>query len=231
MDSILDGDDAVTEGCFVLTEEDTEIGGDPYAGGGKWTHAASTRAAACPDPRKLRAVLRFSNRSTLQSDWRAINCGPNFMTQGIDMCWFNSPLLQAVISQLPVNVRILLEPGAIADGMDQHNLENYLAFFRRFMPINVGHPEPCIAWRHYEESNLTISQLSPLTLDEINDRHYNTTRFWTSVGDFVPLDMFPNGNRMPSLVAAASTGNIEIMDMLLKAGADTSHWIQQSTPP
>ncbi|RDL39250.1 uncharacterized protein BP5553_03590 [Venustampulla echinocandica] len=95
------------------------------------------RAAANPDPRVLRAVLARQEPTDPSEDGgnnTSNTFGPNSAVQTLGQQPINTPLLQAIRSQLVRNVDILLESGADPNGIDIKSLETYQSFFLRFRP-------------------------------------------------------------------------------------------------
>lgn len=131
--------------------------------------------------------------------------------------------MAAVSSQSIANVDLLLRAGVDVNGMPMLELETYLSLFRRFNPCGYHEPYPLNTWREVS-ARIKTSQTAPLTADEITDRAEGFTRFWTEK-HVTPLDVIPNGDSMPCMVAAAKTGNIDILQRLLHFKSDISWWL------
>ena len=178
------------------------------------------RAAGNPDSRVLRAILKQDKPE--DPDRFHFSC--HSMHHSYDGRQFNSPLIQAVTSQLPKNVEILLQAGADPNGMIIEGLQSYALRFVRFRDWDDGKycEEHEDYWNENSETQ-TLDQSCPITEGERAKRWRGIQRFWTE-HDLVPLDFEKNGDVMPALVAAAKFGNIKIFDRLHKAGADASFW-------
>lgn len=142
-----------------------------------------------------------------------------------------SALLEAVRAGLVENVRVLLEMVVNADGVPvEHILDAYAAFFLRFRPKierNVDQSGD-VASRKELLDYMDRHQLSPLTVDEAEDRFCGMAPFWCEEG-FTEASFFPGGEAMPSLVEAARCSDIEIFDILMRGGADASFWLSPQT--
>ncbi|KAH8597049.1 hypothetical protein B0O99DRAFT_619216 [Bisporella sp. PMI_857] len=138
-----------------------------------------------------------------------------------------TPLLRAIRSRLPKNVQTLLSGGANPNGVPLDVFSDYAAFFLRFRPSIPPNTDTKgdVASLHTFLYEMDLAQLSPITMEEIEDRLVDgMAPFWCEEG-FTPSNIYPNGSEIHSLVAAAHSGSVEIFDMLLKAGADCSAWM------
>jgi ankyrin repeat protein len=205
--------------------------------------SASMKAAANPDSQILRAVLtcRKPSASTAGGDGKGYrskeeleDCyGPNSIVNWPGQDPVATPLLQAVRSQLLENVEILLEAGADPSGIDMDSLESYQALFLRFRPSIP----PCVdidgdvAHRRTLLDCMELPQTAPITEIETEERMYSIAPFWRFPAA-TQLDLFPGGDEMHSLVAAARQPSTQILDRLLRAGADALFWMsEESTEP
>ncbi|KAF4617025.1 hypothetical protein G7Y89_g15124 [Cudoniella acicularis] len=205
-----------------------------------------TRAAANPNPNVLRALLRHGQVSYWDwvapiifaggmegqlpppppPTWPTESFSPhtvqkyNFPSEGI-----NSPLLQAINSQLPENIATLCEKGALPNGIDIDTLEDFSSLFLRFRPSIPDYYDLDGDWTGREEflSCMDRAQDVLLTEEEIEERSYQIVPFWC---DSYPeaAQLQKNATSIPSLVAAAR-GSIAIFETLEKAGASTSFWL------
>ena len=217
--------------------------------------SASMRGASHPDERVLQWVLRFGNDiykyrvnsglmtrlyvngvpmslaprervgSLLLADMSP-EFGPNSLRTNIDI-GITTPLLEAIKYSHLENVKTLLEAGADPNGAPLSVMEGYAAFFLRFRPqIPLqGEEMGDTASRKEFLDLMDLPQISKLTLEEVEDRFVDgMAPFWCEEG-FTPKDFYPNGGSIHSLVASASSGNTEIFDRTLQAGADASFWL------
>jgi ankyrin repeat protein len=206
--------------------------------------SAPMRAAMHPDPRFLKALLS-AHSAALANHFQEnadvmLACGVAFAADLNNAFGPNSirvsaggevgittPLLAAIRSSLPENVKTLLEAGALPSGVPLPVMENYAAFFLRFRPrIPLRSDEVVdVASRGELLKLMDLHQISTLTWEEVEDRMCEgMAPFWCEEG-FTPRDFYPHGGTMLSLVEAAKSGSIEIFDQLLAAGADASFWM------
>lgn len=194
----------------------------------------SIQAAGDPNPLALKAVLGRDLGDCLQSENyhrprknpRYWDCGPNSSSFSSGEEGITSPLLEAVSAKLPYNVDILLKAGADPNGVDVGIMEKYAAFFLRFRPRipPLVEENGDVAFRKELLECMNQPQMSNLTQEEIEDRMWDgMAPFWSEEG-FTPVNFFPHGDSMPSLVEAAKSGSIPIFKRLLEAGADASFW-------
>jgi hypothetical protein len=154
--------------------------------------------------------------------------GPNASRIDDGQVGITSPLLEAIRAKLPDNVRILLQAGADRNGVALSDLEEYSALFLRFRPQI---PEACneygdVADRETLLKHMEWPQMSSLTYDEIEDRMVDgLAPFWCEE-NFTAKNYYRHGDQIPSLVAAAASGSVEIFDILLQSGADASFWMR-----
>ena len=205
--------------------------------------AASIRAAANPDPNILRTLLKYGKKYYLKSqldmstipryaDWHN-EYGPNALNS-IYFPGHTSALLQAIRSQLPNNVAILLQAGADPDGVPLNCMSYNAAGFLRFGPhLSVGDIGQSITAPCYQREHLLKRierpQMSELTRKEIEDRFEDcTARFW-SEASFRRLSQLPHGDAVPAVVEAAQGASIDILDQIFAANPDCSFWISTSS--
>lgn len=214
-----------------------------YSSRGLHETSASMKAAANPDSRILRAVLAcrkpsvsaagrgskgYRSREDLEDSY-----GPNSIVGWPGQDPVTTPLLQAIRCQLLGNANVLLETGVDPLGIDMDSLESYQALFLGFQPEIP--PDMDMQGDVDDRRNLLkcmeLPQTASITEVEIEQRTCAITPFWR-FPTATPLDYFPYGNELHSLVAAARQPSTEIFDRLLSAGADASFWIsKQSTEP
>ncbi len=193
--------------------------------------SASMKAAADPDPQVLNSVLARKSRSDVLKDRKvcteelAASFSPN-STVRPRQDLISTPLLQAIRCQLPQNVDTLLEHGAFPNGVDLESLEVYQSLFLRFRPSIPDHLDidGDVADRKTLMGCMELPQTAPITEQEIERRLHTLTPFWMSP-DATALDIFPGGDEMHSLIAAARRPSTQIFDRLVQAGADASAWI------
>lgn len=147
-------------------------------------------------------------------------------SKGRSVLGITTPLMEAIRAQLPANIRILLQAGATPNGVPYELLDDYAALFLRFRPsirpLFDGSPD--VASRYVFLTHMNLPQISSLTCEEVEDRFEDgMAPFWCEEG-FTQAFFWTNGESMHSLIEAAKCGSIEIFEMLLGAGADTSFW-------
>lgn len=193
------------------------------------------KAAADPDSKVLQAVLARRKQFETPED-RVIEagelrdtCRPNSTVEWPGQDFINTPLLQAIRSQLLQNVELLLNSGANPDGIDMGSLESYQSLFLRFRPRIPDYVDIDgeVAVRKTLLACMGLSQTAAITVEEIEDRTYYIAPFWT-IHTSMAIDTFPGGDDMHSVVAAARLPSTQILNMLLKAGADASIWTLNS---
>lgn len=221
------------------------------------TEPPAIRAAADPDPRILKAVLRYGHAryqqrySTLrdmpqfprpQYGWseapflvvdlpprRLSDFGPHAITR--QLFRYNTPLLQAIRSQLPENVKTLLNAGANPNGLSWEEAALLTNRHLRFGPSALPLESDTVS-RDLLLSLMDHEQLAPLTDDEIEDRLYDTCiPFWTGEleAEEPLLDVSGNGEEGSYnghlLVEAARGASIEIFDLLMEK-AESDYWMK-----
>jgi hypothetical protein len=193
------------------------------------------KAAADPESKVLQAVLGRRKQFETPED-RVIEagelrdtCRPNSTVEWPGQDLINTPLLQAIRSQLPQNVELLLNSGANPDGIDMCSLESYQSLFLRFRPRIPDYVDidGDVADRKTLLACMGLSQTAAITVEEIEDRTHYIAPFWT-IHTSMAIDTFPGGDDMHSVVAAARLPSTQILNMLLKAGADASIWTLNS---
>ena len=208
--------------------------------GGCYNTRAAIRAAGNPNPEILRTLLAcggdyVASQQSIPYDAPSYlgddnEYGPN-ATDSPDLPGFTSALLQAIISQHPQNVSILLSAGASPDGLSCRLLSLNAAGFLRFGPHFAERQhyvmeDASLYSREHLMSYIPDPQLSPLTSHELRDRLDCpvATRFWSET-DFRILSPVENADRVPALIAAAEKPDLTILNSLLDApGVDTSFW-------
>ncbi|CZR59343.1 uncharacterized protein PAC_09235 [Phialocephala subalpina] len=201
-------------------------------------------AASDPDSRILKAILAKGNLYYLAETPAERNrrlrfhiptsfpvatpqFWPNsFTANGEGEVGITTPLMEAIRAQRPENVRILIDAKANPNGPPHHLMEKYSAFFFRFRPIIPPTSDQYgdVTSREGLLNRMDLPQLSSLTWEEVEDRFYDgMAPFWCEQ-DFVPADFYPHGEAMPAIVEAARCGSTEVVDQLIRAGADTSFW-------
>lgn len=106
-------------------------------------------------------------------------CGLNNTVEWPGQDFINTPLLQAVRSQLPQNVELLLNSGADSNGTDIGSLESYQSSFLRFRPRIPDYPDidGDVADRKTFLACMGLSQTEAITVEEIEDRTHCITPF------------------------------------------------------
>lgn len=212
----------------------------------------SMRAASNPDQRILKAVLSegfelyhhlsCSRRSLVRANYYGkfenIDHSPEILnyrseyschalrSRGRSLTGVTSPIMEAIRAKLPNNVKILLDAGANPNGLPYFIFNDYAALFLRFrpsiQPLKLGESDPASRSTYLELMDLP--QISSLTREEVEDRYWEgMAPFWCEE-NFTDACFWPHGNTLHALVEAAKSGSIEIFDMLLEAGADTTFW-------
>ena len=208
--------------------------------------SSSILAASNPDPRILHKVLYhgyslLKRESSKYLEYFRDSLAPNL---GIDdwlgdlssefshnsirtVDGISTPLLVAIRSRLPTNVRILLAAGADPNGAPVEFLADYAACFLRFrnrIPSRGNLEEDPASLEDFLRL-MDYEQLSPLLSEEIeNQSSGGAAPFWCNK-DFAPADLYPYGWQSHSLVAAAYSGSTEILNHLIIFGANASHWV------
>lgn len=194
--------------------------------------SASMKAAADPDPRVLQAVL-VRHRESADNDVNNTSStfGPNSTVDWPGQQRYNTPLLQAIRSQLPQNVKTLLEADANRNGMDFTAMKEYQALFLRFRPSipSFVDIDGDVADRETILKCMELPQTSPITTTEVEDRSRQVTPFWM-MAEYLCVDRYPGGDEMHSLIAAARHPSIAIFDQVMCAGADALCWNLESNP-
>jgi len=199
----------------------------------------SILAACNPDPRVLHKVLNHGYALYQERLSRIVECFRETIAQNIqlDDCLLDiskefshqsiriaggvsTPLLAAIRSRLPINVKALLAAGADPNGAPIEFLSDYAAPFLRFGPqvsnsVNVqgGFASSDNIWSLMDHEQFSSQR-----------RHGGIAPFWCDKV-FTPTNLCANGWQSHSLVAAAYSGSIEIFDCLVVSGAELSHWI------
>ncbi len=141
----------------------------------------------------------------------------------------NSLLLQAIRSQRPKNVKILLQAGVNPNGVPLEIASANTASLLRF---GLSFEDPYeMPWYNREDVLFAIGcrQLFQNTSEEIEDRYEDcTARFWSEISSrsFNEID---HGDTIPAVVEAAQGPSVEILDQVYAAKSDCSFWL--SDPP
>jgi len=150
---------------------------------------------------------------------------------------WTTPLLRAIERQRSENVRLLLAHGADPNGCSIQTQQNLSRLVRRFWTIEKGDLEE----RYPHELPFELSygapirpgdvgklsdELIPLTKTEIEKRRGISSRaqFWTEPHK-KGLD-YSRDDALLNSVVRAGTSNPEILDQLLRGGADAQFWMQ-----
>ncbi|KAK5677798.1 hypothetical protein LTS10_009681 [Elasticomyces elasticus] len=147
----------------------------------------------------------------------------------IDNRW-STPLLRAIERQRPESIRLLVQRGALADGIQKRDLIDHALRFRRvcdgdrsrlshsFVPVDPATVGPL------------SSQTSPdrLTVTEIEERRSTISRFWAEPSS-KDIDYSSDGALMHSVLMAAATATPEILDIVLGSGADVVAWKESAS--
>ncbi|TVY84617.1 hypothetical protein LSUE1_G001516 [Lachnellula suecica] len=199
----------------------------------------SMRAASNPDPSILEAVLSYGYRPSQRRrceeqahdahTWNfPSEFSPNALRHnGRSIIGITTPVMEAIRARLPSNVKTLLDAGANPNGVPFYLMEKYAALFLRFRPSikDLFDGSRDVAPRHVLLRNMNLAQISSLTCEEVGDRFYDgMAPFWCEE-NFTHSWFWTNGETMPSLVEAARSGSIEMVEMLLQGGADASFWM------
>lgn len=233
--------EATKELLKILSKE--EISGWGLLNG--HTEPPAIRAAANQDGRKLLAIFEL-NKLNVDGNEHIIykafgpsifeiirgqesgQYSPNIIRNGVfEEGRFNSPVLQAILSGHEHNLSTCLTYGADPNGIDISCMDLYAAWFYRYR--NYSGPKPIDGkslW-HGNKAMHGVPQLGPLIESELMRRRTAWTRFWTDQA-CQPLEIEQNGSAMPSLVAAAKVGSVEMFELVFDAGADASFWLEDA---
>ncbi|KAK3620243.1 hypothetical protein LTR56_023516 [Elasticomyces elasticus] len=141
----------------------------------------------------------------------------------IDERW-STPLLRAIERQRPENIRLLVQRGALADGIQKRDLIDHALRFRRFCDGNRSRLSHLLVPVDPATVGPLSSQTSPdsLTVTEIEERRSTISRFWAEPSS-KDIDYSSDGALMHS-VLMATTSTPEILDIVLGSGADVIAW-------
>lgn len=173
---------------------------------------AIIRASKLPDPRVLEALLKLESPEI----------SPSAFLEAETAGYYTSALHAAIKARLPANVSMLLSHGADPNGLPFECFSYHSVRFLRFR-----HPRwstgmfPVVPSREDALAVLPHPQTDPLTEEEIDDRRTTRARFWAESS--MPL-FGPSYEAMTALESAAAIGDIQILEELLNAGADTAAW-------
>lgn len=150
---------------------------------------------------------------------------------------WTTPLLRAIERQRSENIRLLLDRGANINGFSIQTQRNLSRLVTKFWTIEKGDLEE----RYSHELPFELSygapirpedvgrlsdELLPLTETEIKKRRSPSSRarLWTEPHK-KGLD-YSRDDTLPDSVVRAGTSNPEILDQLLRSGADAHAWMQ-----
>ena len=150
---------------------------------------------------------------------------------------WTTPLLRAIERQRSENVRLLSERGADINGCSIQTQRNLSRLVRRFWTIEEGdleerYPHELPFELSYgapirsEDVGRLSDELLPLNETEIKKRRSPSSRarFWTEPHK-KGLD-YSRDDTLLNSVVRAGTSNPEILDLLLRGGADAQCWMQ-----
>lgn len=188
-------------------------------------------AAAESDPVRLEALLTVHAVASANSSGREKRrlqfLGPDGIACGSAYSFFLSPIISAIDAHLPENIRVLLKAGADPNGMDRFSKSDYSVRFIRGRHFKedtssfvVCKPRATILANALQKG--ISHQLCPLTESELHERSQGFPRFWTEPN--VPGQRLRMRKPLTALEHAAKVDDIEIFDILRKAGADESAW-------
>jgi ankyrin repeat protein len=149
---------------------------------------------------------------------------------------WTTPLLRAIERQRSENISLLLEHGANPNGCSIQTQLNLSRFIRRFWNVDAGDLEE----RYPHELPFALSygapirpgdvgklsdELVPLTEMEITKRRspFSRARFWTEPHK-KGLD-YSRDDALLNSVVRSGTSSPEILDQLLRSGADAHFWM------
>lgn len=174
------------------------------------------RAARNPDWRILIALL--SNFPPRRYKYHANRFIPAHVNHA-----FHIPLIAAIKSQLPTNVRTLLDLGANPNGYPLEAVCEYAAEFWRFRGDDgsmrsLGNIIPRI--QKVGKQNI------PVTTEEIEERKQHRCTFWRG-WDSSPLETYAGGEGITALEEACKHSSTEILEMIINAqpSPDVSFWM------
>ena len=196
--------------CLSIMYQPTES--DLHEPSGPENPTAIIRASKLPDSRVLKALLELDLPEK----------SPDSFLEAATAGSYTSALLTAVRAKLYDNVSLLLSHGADPNGLPLEIFSYQSVGFLRFR-----HPKwsalrfPTYPQREEALAKLPHAQTDPLTDQEIDSRRHSRGRFWAEPS----LPVFDvHREAMTALEAAAASGSIRILDLLLDAGADTTAW-------
>ncbi|KAF2167830.1 hypothetical protein M409DRAFT_21977 [Zasmidium cellare ATCC 36951] len=134
---------------------------------------------------------------------------------------WDTPLLRAIVSKNMENVHLLLEHGANPNGVDCDSQASYARRFRRVKSATVDVRDRIVQISQEDVGDST-TQLLTLSNDELARRTSTISPFW-AFPDALPLGYSENGDLLHSVLMAART-TTEILEVILRAGADGSAW-------
>lgn len=196
----------VRQNMYELTESDIREPSGPEG------LPAIIRASKLPDPRVLEALLK------LESPEKSPSSFLDAETAG----YYTSALLAAIKARSPANVSMLLSHGADPNGLPLKCFSSRSVGFLRFRHLRWSARMFSVAPpREVALAMLPHPQTDPLTEEEIDARRSTRARFWAEPS----MPVFGSGDEaITALESAAATGDVQMFDELLNAGADTAAW-------
>lgn len=140
-------------------------------------------------------------------------------------------LLQAIRDQNLETIHKHLSTGL--NDVPLRTLSHNAACYLRFAPaLEVGDMPPALSAPYYQREDVLLAinrpQISRISDDEVEDRLEDcVARFWTGI-DFPSRNVIPHSDTIPAIIEAAQGNSLAIVDLLCKAGAETSFWKTES---
>ncbi|RDW87329.1 hypothetical protein BP5796_03023 [Coleophoma crateriformis] len=170
----------------------------------------------------------YDRRDTWIHSWPPTSMadfGPDSTRSSKSPVGISSSLMEAIRARLPQNLNILHAAHANPDGLPLDILEQHAAHYLRFRPrlLSLSGLQD-VATRTTLLNCMSLPQVSNLTFEEVGDRFWDgMAPFWCEE-DFTPMNYFPYGDEIPSMLCAVKTGSIDILRQLMEFGADITFW-------
>ena len=178
------------------------------------------QAASYHDPTVLKAIIKHgASLDERKGLGRGLSCVPFWNSESLYL-YYDSPLLEAIRAGHPAGVAILLKAGADPNGLSLDMLSRRAAQYLRFRR------QKSHLTRNDALKLISESQSLPLTQKEVSTRRTARAHFWSSE-KFVTTSFDPCAGPT-ALEAAAMTGSLEILDLILDAHPDVSWWLADS---
>lgn len=172
-------------------------------------------AAKSPNSSVLEALLKLNDQEKSASRF--------LMAESAG--YYTSALHEAIKAKRSANITLLLAHGADPNGLPLDCFSRCSVGFLRFRHLRWTSGNSMFPVIPSREEALAMMlqkpQTDPLTAEEVEARRSTRARFWTEAS--MPASG-PGLEAMTALEAAAANGDIESIDKLLEAEADTAAW-------